>query len=205
MASSINFCENDVFLYGIGEPYNVLSSLVITFLGMYGLLIETIFEYQILYTLLLLIGLGSAYFHSKLTEFSHWVDIIIISCILVFSLWCIDETKNIIKYILLFILHLITSIFYPVIHVFILFITGFIVHYVISYKINNNINQISLNDYKTIKYLFYLSLICWIIDYACCYYINPFHTHWIFHILIGIVSYKIINLVKIVNGCRTND
>lgn len=196
MKSAVNFCENDIFLYGIAEPYNVISSLAISLFGIYGLVKESSIKYQILYSLLLLIGLGSAYFHSQLTEFSHWVDIIFISCILVFSLWCINDSKNIIVYTLFSGLHLITSIFLPVIHIFILFATGFMIHSIISFKINKLEDYILLDNYRVIKYIFYASLVCWIIDYFCCNYISPYHVHWIFHILIGYVAYKIIKLSK---------
>jgi hypothetical protein len=196
MRSLVNFCENDIYLYGIGEPYNVISSLFISLFGICGLIGEKVKRYQILYTLLLLIGLGSVYFHSELTEFSHWVDIILISCILVFSLWCIDDNKNIISYTLFFMLHIITSILFPVFHLFILFITGFIIHSIISHKIINLGNTFLIMDYVIIRFIFYLSIVFWIIDYVCCEYISPYHTHWIFHILIGYVAFKIIYLSK---------
>jgi hypothetical protein len=156
-----------------------------------------------------LIGLGSIYFHYELSPFAHWVDIIFISMILLYSQYTLTyKTKtNIfqhnIKYFGLFLTHLMTSIYIPQIHIFLLFGSGFVVKNLIEYKIdkhtcliqNFNSNKL-VGKYKSVKRFFILSLGLWIIDYFGCEFIKPFHVHWIFHILIGFVSYKIISLNK---------
>ena len=40
------------------------------------------------------VGLGSVYFHSKMSEFSHWVDIIFISMTLLLSDYYIEKNRN---------------------------------------------------------------------------------------------------------------
>ena len=221
--SLVNFCEQDFYYNFIGEPINVISSLAISFFGFYGLyklsLIQNIdidisittYKYysKILYLILILIGFGSVYFHWELSHFAHWIDIILISIILIFSNYCLELKYNClttkIKYLLIFIVHLISSLKIPSIHIFFQFITGFYIQKQIENKlilIKNNIlneNYLNiLNKYKKIKMYFILSLFLWILDYFFCEKIKLYHTHWIFHILIGYISYKIIDLIKFI-------
>lgn len=219
--SYVNFCEYDSYWIGIGEPVNVLSSFAIVFFGLYGLyninyksiksvnkLITTEKKLQlnILYSLLAFIGFGSVFFHYELSQFAHWVDIICISIILIYSHYVLSSQKhkltNKLKYFLLLIIHLVTSIYIPQIHIFFLFGTGFAIKNKIEDKIElYNLTQFHIdsnlkNQYILIKKIFILSLVFWILDYFGCWFISPYHVHWIFHILIGLVSYKIINFVK---------
>ena len=75
-------------------------------------------------------------------------------------------------------------------------------------KITNNLNKLKNNfddtvseikyenicmEYNNIKTIFGFSLLYWVIDYFGCKFITPYHVHWIFHILIGITGFKIIN------------
>ena len=80
--STVNFCEPDIYYIGIGEPLNVLSSIVIVFFGLYGLynvnyrfikdsfysIPDNKIKFNVLFSLLAMIGLGSMYFHSKLRD-----------------------------------------------------------------------------------------------------------------------------------------
>jgi hypothetical protein len=166
-------------------------------------------ESNILYSLLTLIGIGSVYFHYELSPFAHWVDIIFISMILVYSQYilCLNSNTNIflhmIKYIGLMSGHFITSIYIPQIHIFLLFATGFAVKNSIEYKIDKlvifteSLNQNKLiSRYWWIKKYFIIAIVFWIIDYFFCSFITPYHIHWIFHIFIGLVAYKIIDLIR---------
>lgn len=200
--SAVNFCEKDYYDTFNGELWNVVSSLIMSLFGLYGMLVSNMLISKKLNLLLCLIGLGSAYFHYELSPFAHWIDIILISTILVYSLYCVDKSSNLYKknifYSLLFVGHLFTSLYIPQIHIFIQFITGFILQNRIEYLLS--INSISddrlMKSYLTTKKIFIGSLIFWLIDYAGCKFIMSYHTHWIFHILIGIVSYRIIKLVN---------
>jgi hypothetical protein len=219
--SYVNFCEYDSYWIGIGEPVNVLTSFAIVFFGLYGLYninyksiksvnklitIEKKLQLNILYSLLAFIGFGSVFFHYELSQFAHWVDIICISLILIYSHYVLSSQKhkltNKLKYFLLLIIHLVTSIYIPQIHIFFLFGTGFAIKNKIEDKIElYNLTQFHIysnlkNQYILIKKIFILSLVFWILDYFGCWFISPYHVHWIFHILIGLVSYKIINFVK---------
>ena len=219
--SAVNFCEPDFYLLGcVGEPWNVISSLIIVFFGLYGLynvnyrflrpdnkLVgnEKIHS-NILYSLLTCIGFGSMFFHSYLSPFAHWVDIIFISIMLVYSQYILSherhKTINQLKYMCWMLIHLISSIYIPKIHIFLLFGTGFRIKNSIEHKIKlNYLSQSTMNDtlqsdYWWIKKYFFTALLFWVIDYFGCRIISPYHVHWIFHIFIGLVSYKIIGLIK---------
>ena len=218
--SAVNFCKPDMFICGIGEIWNVLSSFGIVFFGLYGLyninykfaiednvLIDTMkTKTNILYSLLGLIGLGSVYFHTYLSPFAHWVDITFISIILVFSQYILSNPVNFskkIKYFGIMLGHFTTSIYIPQIHIFLLFASGFAIKNLIEHKIdieaskiNSSISNNLVQTYWWIKKYFMIALLFWIIDYFGCSFINPYHTHWIFHIFIGLVSYKIIGILK---------
>lgn len=235
-SSLVNFCEGDIYTRLIVENFNTWSSLVISLMGLIGILkilysdeLLDVFKkhsdiglkpelirYSELYRymlnfMLILIGLGSMYFHSHNSQFSHWVDIILISMILVMSDYYMDnmfKRKIIIIHLIIGCIHLITSLFIPSIHIFIQFATGFMIIKKINYnmkklkdkgKDNYDILEISKKvekKYFRIKLIFYLSLLLWIIDFFLCGYIYPFHTHWLFHIAIGYVGYGIIDLSK---------
>lgn len=217
--SAVNFCEQDYI--DIGEYYNVMTSFVIFFFGLYGFYKSKNINSNsnkknifILYILLSLIGLGSVYFHFDLSPFAHWIDIIFISMILIYSQYVLDIVyfyKNIdtlfckIKYMLLFLFHILTSIYIPQIHIFILFGTGFIIKNSIENIIKKNIiektinSKIIIDNYYWTKKYFICAFIFWIIDYFCCGFIYPLHTHWIFHIFIGLTSFKIIELIKYID------
>lgn len=242
--SAVNFCEPDSFVLGcVGEPWNVLSSIVIVFFGLYGLYNVNYrfvrpdnqlvgshkLQSNILYSLLACIGIGSVFFHSHLSPFAHWVDIIFISIMLVYSQYILSPKRynlvNKLKFVLWMLTHLVSSIFIPQIHIFLLFGTGFCVQNLIEDKIWLNylpqhiINQRMstdltytnasflirhdvppdnkvVNEYILITKYFSIALLFWLIDYFLCGIITPYHVHWIFHIFIGFVSYKIIGLIK---------
>jgi len=228
--SKVNFCEPDFCTQGIGEMWNVLSSFGMVFFGLYGIYkinLESLSDnnknylnkkkISILYLLLVLVGFGSVYFHWELSPFAHWVDIIFISMILLYSQYLLSFNSNNIflhkvKYLGLFLGHLVTSIYIPQIHIFLLFGSGFVVKNLIEYKIDNKIfltqSTTNSNDlvknYESIKKYFTLALVLWAIDYFGCKFITPYHTHWIFHILIGYVSYKTIELNKYFNHTNEN-
>lgn len=225
--SAVNFCEQDLFICGIGEIWNVQSSFIMVGFGLYGLynvrykfdkeynLISTHVKTKlnVLYTLLSFVGLGSAFFHAHLSPFAHWIDIIFISLILVYSQYILSDSQYILsdsnkllnkfRYIIFILIHIITSIYIPQFHIFLLFGTGFNIKKSIEYRIDAKFNLIQsynynqlTNKYLLIKKYFVCALIFWIIDYFGCIFITPYHVHWIFHILIGIVSYKIIDFVR---------
>lgn len=189
--SEVNFCEKDCYSEFNGELWNVITSIIMSLFGLYGVYISCKNSMTnktksiTLNILLCLIGLGSAYFHFELSLFAHWIDIILISIILIYSLYCIDQTNNKnIFYSLIFLCHLITSLYIPQIHIFIQFITGFIVQNKIQYILSINTlcqnDSLLQRDYLLTKKIFGLSLLFWIIDYFGCILINPYHTHWIF-------------------------
>lgn len=244
-SSLVNFCEKDIYNTLIVEKFNTWSSLVISLMGLIGILkilysdelvnvfkkhsdislkpeliVESKRYRYILNLILIIIGLGSMYFHSENSQFSHWVDIIFISIILIMSDYYLDnmfKRKVILLNWILGSIHLITSLYIPSIHIFMQFATGFMIvrkinNYVKKLKDKGNdiydIQEISKKlekKYFKIKLVFYLSLILWIIDFFGCSYIYPFHTHWLFHIGIGWVGYEIIDLSKYLYLTKTFD
>lgn len=200
--SEVNFCEKDSYDEFNGELWNVISSIIMSLFGFYGIFVSNMLISKKLNLLLCLIGLGSAYFHYELSPFAHWIDIILISIILIYVLYCVNNFPNKkIFYLSVFVGHLFTSLYIPQIHIFIQFITGFIVQNKIEYLLS--INFLSQNDnllqknYSLTKKIFIGALIFWLIDYAGCNFISSYHTHWIFHILIGLVSYRVIKLINL--------
>lgn len=137
--SAVNFCEPDLFIYGLGEIWNVLSSFVMVGLGLYGLYNvnfrfvrednllakPTKTRLNVLYTLLTFVGLGSVFFHAYLSPFAHWIDIILISMILVYSQFILSNIKqndffNKLKYMGLMLTHLATSLYTTNSYIFII-------------------------------------------------------------------------------------
>ncbi len=244
-SSLVNFCESDIYENRIVETYNTYSSLAIVVFGLIGIIkilndkeltfffkkhVDIYIEQDllkksdnqrlILNYILILVGCGSTYFHSETSEFSHWIDIILISIILLSSEYFIDTIDKKPKktfYFLFIILHLLSSIYIPSVHIFLQFITGFL----IVKKINSLMKKIKkigddnydiMTVYKKIeieysktKIIFGISILLWIIDYFGCYIINPYHTHWLFHIGIGLTSYKIIDLSKYLLLVKSKD
>lgn len=222
--TKVNFCENDFTYYkNIGEPFNVITSFIIALAGVYGLYLlnknskeycsDSMILYKndatILYKILVFIGLSSVYFHQELSPFSHWIDIISISLILVLALYFLEFNKNVlnkIKFILLFLMHLLASIYIPSILIYIQFVTGFLIQKKITLKLflyKNSLQSdvkksyyIISKEYDRIKLYFGLGILFWIIDYIGCEYITPLHFHWIFHIFISIVSFQTIYFVR---------
>lgn len=230
--SFVNFCESDDYSNIFVEKFNVWSSLVISLFGILGII--KLFYYNeltdllkkhsnillkpkfsirsfnfrlLLNIVLFFIGIGSFLFHSKNSQFYHWIDIFFISLILILSEYQLDNmfrNKIVLPYYFIGFIHLITSLMIPSMHIFIQFGTGFMIikkinYHMIKFKNNNDIVQIYKKieyKYNKTKIIFYFSLLCWIIDYFGCKFIQPLHTHWIFHIGIGWMSYLIIDLTK---------
>jgi hypothetical protein len=244
-SSFVNFCETDILSLEYSEMWNTCSSLMISLFGLYGMckiaytdeLAEIFKKHQdislkkeyiqesklnryILNFVLILVGFGSFYFHSELSEFAHWVDILFISMILILSDKYLDNinlNKKRYIYYLFGVVHLITSILIPSIHIFLQYFTGF---YIVT-KINKLIKKLETKSqenydvaqicisvkkkYSNTKNVFYFSLIVWLIDYFLCFLIKPYHLHWIFHIGIGWVAYSIIDLSKYLWLIRFNE
>lgn len=223
-SSVVNFCEEDIIDNIFIEKINTITSLAFVFYGLYGLCEiglknDIIHHYAninnkkicrqhlvILYLLLIGVGLGSTYFHSSLSEWSHWIDIIFISMILLTSSYylnmLLDNNINIYKYVLWICIYIASSLLIPSIHIFLLFINGFYIWRKIdnclkifknNYKLISVYNKL-IKSYTQIKQYFLLGLLFWILDYFGCYYIKPLHTHWIFHLLLAFVAYKAISI-----------
>jgi len=222
-SSEVNFCELDNNS-NIVEFYNTISSFCFIIFSIIGIselfnekeliniskkhrivfdndkIKETIEQRIVLYIILIFIGIFSIYFHATMSAFSHFVDIISISVLIITSLYYItpsDKTNyKKIKYILLFIFHLMMCLFLPSIEIFLQFIVGFYIKQISDLKIKKicktleikNIKEYSVlteylkNKYNNVKLIFLGSLLCWFPDYFLCKYLCGYHTHFIFQI-----------------------
>ncbi len=244
-SSLVNFCETDIIENRIVEYFNTISSLAIVIFGFYGIMkvitdkeIQGIFKKNsdisiqkdfmtkskssryILNIVLVLVGFGSMYFHSELSVFAHWVDIILISIILLLSEYYLDyieKKPSLLIYYFFGILHLISSLFIPSLHIFIQYITGFLIvkkinSYMKKLKEKGESNYDIMTIHKQIekkyfhtKIIFLLTIILWVIDYFGCTFIHPYHTHWIFHFGIGLTAYRIIDMSKYMWLIKSHD
>ncbi len=236
-SSLVNFCEPDLHHMMVSEWYNTYSSLIISLFGLIGLyylykndelldilkknndieidkkyLRESKLNRFVLYTQLFLIGLGSAYFHSNTSQFGHWIDIILISNILITSEMYLDNIicgkKKIVVAGFFLLIHLISSLCIPSIHIFFQYSIGFLLVKKINFSMKSLKNKSENNyditqlyhkvekKYFQIKICFGLAVIVWLIDYFSCSLIYPYHIHWIFHILIGYTGYQTIDISK---------
>lgn len=77
-SSSVDFCESDYLLsYYIAEPHNAWSSLIISLMGLFGILYSNPLNenmFNIIYIVLISIGLGSVGLHSTLHWFPQSLD-----------------------------------------------------------------------------------------------------------------------------------
>lgn len=219
--STINFCEHDNYNNYFYEIYNTFSSLTFTFFGIYGL-----FKYKkridysirmqnILYIMLIFVGLLSAYFHAVLSEFSHVMDIISISMILSTSMYNLKMIKKNnqqnyfeigFEYGIEMMLYVFLAFTMPILHIIMEFYYGYTLHNLIenminNFKLNNTENNIikfhKLKEtFYNCKFYFVLSICFWILDSFLCELLFGYHFHWIFHILISYVAYQLISIIE---------
>ncbi len=214
-STNINFCEPDNNYGFVFECYNTMSSLCFVILGVYGVKSNTQFNKLILYYMLIIVGLLSAYYHAILSEFSHIMDIMSISMILSTSVYCIEKTSFNkkteiedfivgLRYGIEMMIYSILAFISPSLHIIMEFYEGYKLKQLFEKRINDiKINKF-LNDdeinklykkYNICKWTFISSVILWMIDYFLCELLDGYHLHWIFHILIAIMSYNLINLL----------
>lgn len=215
--SEINFCEpdrNDGFAF---EFYNTMSSLIFVILGIYGVKVNMQTNKLILYYMLIVVGILSAYYHAFMSELSHIMDIMSISMILSTSVYCIEKSELKIKKIELnedfiigirygieMMIYTILAFISPSFHIIMEFYEGYRLKQIIENKINYlKLNKLLNNNdlfnlilkYNICRWTFIISVILWMIDFFLCELLNGYHLHWIFHIMIAIMSYNLISIL----------
>jgi hypothetical protein len=219
--SLVNFCEHDNKDGYIYEYYNTLSSLSFTLFGIYGIITNKKNNYicrvkYTLYMMLIFVGILSAYYHAALSEFSHTMDIVSISMILSTSMYSLrkilvtdksefEEYINSFRYGIEMMLYTFLAFTMPILHIMAEFYNGYVLKNVLEKAIDDikcknllpeNKFLILCKKYTRCRMLFVLSFIFWIIDYFLCEFLNGYHFHFIFHILIAYVAYELIDLLN---------
>lgn len=207
--SEVDFCEmnNDTVIV---ENFNTWSSLIISLYGLYGIM--KIYRYYrtdryfwkeiFVFFNLFVVGLCSVYFHSTLSAFGHLLDIYSIACILSSAIFIIDHGSKLNLGISL-ILNAIVCLLAPTLELLVLFVKGFYVKSRIDTLIESYdkivVDEIDFkhakSKYVTVQYMFVVAFIFWLIDFFLCKYLHGMHLHFIFHILIGHVSFCAIDTV----------
>ena len=190
-SSNIDWCEDNFYhnLY-IVEFWNSISSLFITFVGLFGMFIYP--KSKILYSSLIPIGITSTYFHGSLSFLGQITDELSILIAIIITFHHINNNiLNFCNYTLLSIINffqICLSIYFPDYNRIILFSYSLVALNIIK-KIYNPFNYRLKKPLAFAKIFFYLSVISWCIDYFICVKNVNFHAIW--HILIGISAFYI--------------
>ena len=183
--SPMIWCE-DKYIYSeyIAELWNSVTSLIFTFLSIYGYIYHKDSfkdrKINLLWVFFGLIGITSFIFHTTLSFFGQFIDEVSINIFLTYALVMFYKINIINFWIGVTFLSLICW-YVPQFSPFILLSSGF----VLVYKTRNEIED--KNEHKYWNKGFNLgvtSIFFWIIDFIC--YIP---THMIWHILIAMCAY----------------
>lgn len=209
-ASKVDFSEPNIDTC-IVKNFNILSSLIISLYGIFALLrvVKThrnarhfLLEMFIFFNLIV-VGLCSVYFHSTLCSSEHLLDIYSITCLLSSAIWIINP-KRTVNLIIGSLISVIICLIAPEFELLVLFAKGFYIRnrinkilaqYIDSLPDNKIIKHIKSN-YKRAQCIFIVALVCWIINFFFCHYLNGIHLHFIFHGLIGHIAYQTIDTVN---------
>jgi Ceramidase len=213
--SEVNFCEADNPNGYFYEYYNTMSSLTFVILGYYGIRTNKKIQKVILYNMMILVGLLSAYYHAVISELSHIMDIVSITMILLTSRYTIERSPYIlkgpqedynigIKYGFTMMLYTFFAFTSPVLHIAMEFYEGFklkqlIEDKIMSFRLEETLSKTDIDNmsrkYMICRLLFIFGLIMWFFDHFLCEWLFGYHMHWIFHITIAFMSYGLIGLL----------
>ncbi len=196
-----HFCESH-YSQSSSEPINALSSLIILFYGIYGLInakqnkvIATLYSY------LCLIGIGSTLYHYNLSIQNQLLDEFPMTLCIMNGLQHIlskyyNNNPLVYIYVCTFILiSLIASVFYEfVFHVFFGFAVIQLLYYMSYYMSYYKTNRVKYGSYMML-----FSLILWLVYENMCKYIQylqyiPIHSVW--HICVAHATYLLIESIK---------
>lgn len=171
------------------EFWNSLTSLFITLVGIYGLY-QSSKRAKIFYSLLIFIGLASAYFHSTLSFAGQLLDELGITAMMLMANYTIysDDTVGMWLISIFGIIQLFVQFTYSEYNRFVLFL------YAVLF-VNKFWLALCSRDKKTRWYshitiaLFLMSVVCWICDFYVCDRNSLINFHGIWHIFIGLTAY----------------
>ena len=218
-SSSVDFCEPNYYLTSyVAEPHNCWSSLFISFIGLMGILYGNPtkeMRFTVMFTVLILIGLGSALLHMTL----HWIPqssdelpMLWISLSYLHSLFTMKDGPGVksSSAIYIFLVALVqTVLYYSYQHVYFVFIASMVLYSVIiivwTIALVNETGldpsakslRVNIGMSSFVCYVFF-GFGCWILDMNYCdtllpYYLNSalggctLHVFW--HIFASFGTY----------------
>jgi len=209
--SNFNFCEGQISAYHHNKYFeefiNSISSLFITFLGVYGLYISRNFKLSKgvikSYVLLIICGIGSALFHSNLIELFRYLDefpMILSSTYSTYIFSYYFANSRLLKYLLCLFWYS-YCIILMALNIFIhpdLFRTLFGIPMALTIIIITIVSIKKNIIRRIIPRLIILPVVAvtlWSIDmHYCCSYIHYLYLHTCWHILIGYTAILIIEI-----------
>lgn len=209
--STVDWCEPNYDITRVlAEFWNVLSSLWISFLGIYGLYIhrkvpcKLTFSFPYLFIGMIIVSIGSALFHGTLTWITQVMDEIPMLLFVSQAIVSLDEKRAWLWYSL----YLSTSFlyiytrFYPI---FLIKFIGGICHVVYLYHITKSDikpRRVSVWVNKLI-YIFAtcysVGLAFWILENILCEKYGHFYMHSFWHIISGLGTYNGVVALMIIN------
>jgi dihydroceramidase len=205
LASTIDFCEqNYVINSHIAEFFNTISNISYVLLGLFGFLLNRKFEnrFKFGFITLILVGLGSSFFHGSLLWIGQLTDELSMMLLTIITLFILIEHYNRkIKYkllpIFLFIFYVCFSFVYIIYKNVIIFQSVWLLLIIfivfIFYKHNQDANR---SFYKHIYFIFLLSCICWGFEQLFCFsypQIEKLYLHaFVWHLGTAYASYSLL-------------
>jgi alkaline ceramidase len=196
----IDWCEpNYVYSQYIAEFWNTISNIIFLIMGFYGIKycrnnkLPSIYLY--IFLTYILIGVFSAYFHATLTIYGQLLDEIGIYVTIILGL-CSYLNINILC-IIPFILLL---FIYPKYNPYMLFVLGFFSAYMVLTSFSK-MNNLQKRFGVIIVATFLISVFFWVFD-RICWYNGHIHTHFIFHVTIGLTGFMAIVFLDYIKNNR---
>lgn len=189
-SSEIRWCEYQFIQSNyIVEFWNTITSLFITLVGLYGLT-KSSKRAQIFYSLLIFIGLASAYFHATLSFTGQLLDELGITTIMLIANHTVysDDKTGLTLVHIFGLIQIMFQFVCPEYNRFVLFL------YAVLF-VNKFWSALFSRDKKTRWYahitvaMFLMGVVCWICDFYICNKQSPFNFHGIWHIFIAFASY----------------
>lgn len=198
LSSSIDWCEeNYVQNEYIAEYVNSMSSLIMCYIGIYGMIHYE--KVAFLFIMLVIIGFASFVFHATLSEFGQMFDEISIVATIIVALNHMN--KHVHTIINVRIMHILSVIMMLSVicmikyNRFIMFAWSVpIVLFVRKYY--SDLDVISSKYIYYAQGLFVIGFVCWIIDYACFSALYYLYLHGVWHCLVGYCAFFVFKSIS---------
>jgi hypothetical protein len=208
LTSDVDWCEdNFVYCDKIAEMWNSITSGFFILFGLFGIYKMPIKTKSVYFFFVnnIFIGLTSILFHSTLSIEGQILDefsILFHTLNGIIYLEKYHKTHKELSVLTVISMPLLVYV-YPIMNRFFLFMMVPYVLY-LARKYMNYLKTIDEDIYLLIKYSkksFYISFVCWIIDYIC---FMPISSHFIWHIFIAYSCYCLTIILQIISYNRRN-